>query len=170
MSAENSSSTRTEPTFGGNKPVFGDRAFRQWRMVYTHLIMAGIWIVTDVLWKGRPYQHLHLFRVDVGRLTLIPLLHSNLVKKLGRGWRELYDKDDRIIQCISWQGPPVNTEDQSVSSYHSSPSLSLSFPCPELNRDEMKSTLCPLQKTPSASSNSYISCLALEYLRTKCEY
>ena len=52
------------------------------KQAHTHLIMAGVREVTDALWEDRTYQHFHLFRVNIGGLTQIPLFYADFVKHL----------------------------------------------------------------------------------------
>lgn len=49
---------------------------------HAHLVVAGIGIVTDVQWENGTDQHFHLFGVNVGGLTRIPLAHADPVKHL----------------------------------------------------------------------------------------
>lgn len=51
-------------------------------MAHAHVIMARIRVVTDVLGEHGTQQHFHLFGVDIGGLTLFPLLYTDPVKHL----------------------------------------------------------------------------------------
>lgn len=49
---------------------------------HSHLFMAGVRVVTDILWEHRTNQHLDLNRINVGGPAWVPLLHPNLMRHL----------------------------------------------------------------------------------------